>query len=197
MNIDHSNCVIEVGVDFFSWPTTSIISKITLQPSAVCVDHSKQQVWPAHSIGGTLEYGSLWVFAKLSDDKWHCAANRLRPYPANQCKPVPDIYKIGIEFVGKSDIPISSYPLTGWTPKTDELVGFMVATPARYESPTPHERSPIVFVKWAMGICPIVDIEGWDPNPNPDPNPVPSPNDQIKAQIDIIVGALNTIKGLI
>ena len=191
MIIKRSDIIIEVGADFFDWKITSKINTAQLQDYAICVDHTKQNEWPTQKNAyGDGEYAALWLFVWING-KWHGAANRLRPFPQNRCKPVgAGINKIAIDFVGRSDEPLPDFPMTYWKPENGLKFGLMMSTPARDANmPMPHERSAITFYEWKMGVLNQIDIEVVDvPNPNPDPTPIEGElNDLFNAYLETMM----------
>ena len=135
--------------DVSGWPVTSTITDVTIRDvpaGGICLAHTKAGSWPAAvTAGGPNIAGNAWIFANLGG-KWYGAAYEwLRP--GQICK---------LQARGQHGAPSRELgphtkrsPLTRWTPRAGEQVGFMVSTPARAGAQGPvRERSNIVVVTW-------------------------------------------------
>ena len=123
-----------------SWAQTSTITSVTVGAPPICIRHTKAGKWPTiYTGGGVAVEGNPWVFAKIGG-KWY-AATWEWVRPGQTCKER-----------GAGDFRThvnGAAPLTSWTPKSGERVGFMMSTPARLGAQGPkRERSNVVVVTW-------------------------------------------------
>ena len=136
------NDVVWLHHDVRNWPKTSTITGVSLLNPPICVGHTKAGRWPAvrHSSGILVE-GNPWVFAKINGWWYGVTWEWLRP--GQTCK-----QRTGHDF--RIHVASAS-PLSGWTPRSGEKVGFMVSTPARFGPMGPaRERSNVVIVTCAV-----------------------------------------------
>ena len=120
------------------WAQTSAITGVTIGSPPIAIEHTKAGQWPAITAGGTVVEGNPWVFANV-DGEWYAATYEwLRPGQTEK--------QISAEEIGANT---KKAPLDGWQPKSGDIVGLMVSTPARFgpEGPT-NERSNVVLITW-------------------------------------------------
>jgi hypothetical protein len=121
--------------DVSRWSVTSRITGVSIDNPPVCIEHTKSGDWPVRD---GIE-GNPWIFANVGG-KWYAATYEwLRP--GQTCKIAVKTSTIG---------PLTKKePLESWTPRSGELVGFMVSTPARPGAThTVSERTNIVMRRW-------------------------------------------------
>ena len=130
--------VIWLHHDVSSWSQTSTITRITHGNPPICIEHTKAGAWPAIDDGGTVVEGNPWVFVQISG-QWYAATYEwLRP--GQTCKSLD---------AGDMAGHIKVAPLDSWRPRSGEVVGFMVSTPARFGPDGPkNERSNVVLFAW-------------------------------------------------
>ena len=116
-----------------SWPETSRITSTSIGNPPICIHHTKAGQWP---VKDGLE-GNPWVFVNLNG-RWYGATYEWLA-PGQTCKGI-HAGNIG-EHIGRS-------PLSGWRPRSGEVIGLMVSARARFNADTVRERSNIVFVRW-------------------------------------------------
>jgi hypothetical protein len=122
-----------LDVDVSGWPETSRITNAFIGDPPICFHHTKAGQWPVRD-GAE---GNPWIFVKMSG-RWYGATFEWLS-PGQQCKGITRD-SIG-PHIGRS-------PLSGWRPKSGELVGLMVSARARSGSDTVRERSNVVMVRW-------------------------------------------------
>ena len=120
------------------WAQTSTITRVNIGSPPIGIEHTKAGQWPAITAGGTVVEGNPWIFANI-DGEWHAATYEwLRPGQTEK--------EISAETIGAHT---KQPPLDGWEPKSGDIVGLMVSTPARFGPEGPvHERSNVVLVTW-------------------------------------------------
>ena len=131
------------------WSATSRITDVRIRDvpaGGICIFHTKAGVWPGtRTQGGPNLAGNPWVFGNVRG-RWYAATYEwLRP--GQTCK---------LTVSGSHGRPsrelgphIKRPPLDNWVPRSGEMVGFMVSTPARSGPEGPiRERSNIVLVRW-------------------------------------------------
>ena len=135
--------------DVGRWPVTSTITNVRIrdvEAGGICIDHTRVNDWPGTQMqGGTSFAGNPWVFGNLNG-RWYAATYEWLG-PGQTCK---------LTVAGSHGRPsrelgphIGKSPLDNWVPRSGELVGFMVSTPARSGPQGPiRERSGIVVVGW-------------------------------------------------
>src|SRR5262249_53940931 len=119
--------------DVSGWPETSRITSASIGDPPICFYHTKAGQWP---VADGAE-GNPWIFVNM-DGRWYGATFEWLS-PGQQCKYVTRD-NIGAH-IGRS-------PLTGWRPRSGEVVGLMVSGLARSRVETVHERSNVVMVRW-------------------------------------------------
>jgi hypothetical protein len=119
--------------DVSSWPETSRITSATIDNPPICIRHTKAGQWP---VKGGAE-GNPWIFVNR-DGRWYGATYEWLA-PGQVCKGLTRD-TIG-PHIGRS-------PLTGWRPRSGEVVGLMVSTLARFRPEAARERSNVVMVRW-------------------------------------------------
>jgi hypothetical protein len=130
------------GVNASTWAVTSTMISVTYDAASetLCTYHTMQGKWPAlpyFDSGATVE-GNQVVLAKI-DGKWYAGSGEwLRPGQA--CKRVPPVFG--------PDTFWDSPPLSSWTPRPGEQVGFMVTTPSRAGQWGTAERSNVILITW-------------------------------------------------
>ncbi len=130
--------VIWLHHDVSGWAKSSTVTHITHADPPICIEHTKAGAWPAIDDSGTIIEGNPWVFVQISG-QWYAATYEwLRP--GQTCKNI-DAGNIGAH--------IKIAPLDSWRPRSGEVVGFMVSTPARFGPNGPkNERSNVVRFVW-------------------------------------------------
>ena len=131
------------------WPAASTVTDVRIRDvpaGGICIEHTKAGVWPGtRTQGGSNLAGNPWVFGNVNG-RWYAATYEwLRP--GQICK---------LTVAGGHGRPsrelgphIKRPPLDKWVPRSGEMVGFMVSTPARFGPEGPvSERSNIVLVRW-------------------------------------------------
>ena len=131
------------------WPAASTVTDVRIRDvpaGGICIEHTKAGVWPGtRTQGGSNLAGNPWVFGNVNG-RWYAATYEwLRP--GQICK---------LTVAGGHGRPsrelgphIKRPPLDNWVPRSGEMVGFMVSTPARFGPEGPvRERSNIVLVRW-------------------------------------------------
>src|SRR5262249_13581195 len=116
-----------------SWPQPSGVTSASIDDPPICIHHTKAGQWP---VKDGVE-GNPWIFVYLNG-RWYGATFEWLS-PGQECK-----------YVTRSDIGahIGRSPLTGWRPRSGEVVGLMVSTRARSGADTISERSNVVMVPW-------------------------------------------------
>jgi hypothetical protein len=119
--------------DVSGWPETSRVTSASIQDPPICIYHTKAGQWPVKD-GAE---GNPWIFVNM-DGRWYGATFEWLG-SGQQCK-----------YVTRDDIGahIGRSPLTGWRPRSGEVVGLMVSGFARSSVETIHERSNVVMVRW-------------------------------------------------
>jgi hypothetical protein len=138
--IDLRSVTIVKGENITNWAVTSTLTNVSVGNGQICTGHTMAGRWPPQiwfDQAGVYVEGNQWIFANING-KWYGGAGEwLRP--GQTCKPVdkpgPDVFY---------DAP----PLRDWTPRSGELVGVAVSTPARAGQWGIAERSNIVLIRW-------------------------------------------------
>ncbi|MFQ5744227.1 MAG: PKD domain-containing protein [Acidobacteriota bacterium] len=131
--------VIWLDTNITKWSITSTITKVDISSSQICISHTKSGQWPVSTTaleGASLE-GNPWVIAKIGGQWYGATYEWLKP--GQTCKGIA-----GKDFVDQINIP----PMSSWTPKSGDQVGFVVTTIARLGKRTSDERTQIVLVVW-------------------------------------------------
>ena len=130
------------------WTATSTITNVRIRDvpaGGICIEHTKAGSWPGiRTRGGANLAGNPWVFGKVKG-RWYAATYEwLRP--GQTCKLTVAGHKRPSRELGPH---IKRPPLARWVPRSGDLVGFMVSTPARLgPEGRLRERSNIVVVRW-------------------------------------------------
>jgi hypothetical protein len=122
-----------IDPDISGWPETSRITSASIGNPPICIDHTKAGRWP---VKDGLE-GNPWVIAHVNG-RWYAATYEWLS-PGQICKGI-HAGNIG-EHIGRA-------PLSGWRPRSGELVGLMVSARARFSPDTVRERSNVVWLRW-------------------------------------------------
>lgn len=103
--------------------------------------------WPRadFSTNGVIVDSNAWVFANINGI-WY-AATWVWFIPEEVCK------NLGAHDFQTHVAGVSS--LKTWTPRSGELNGLMVSTPARHGNGPVNERSNVVLVRWRRGSRPV------------------------------------------
>ena len=131
------------------WPATSTITDVRIRDvpaGGICINHTKANVWPGtRTQGGPNLAGNPWVFGKVNG-RWYAATYEwLRPGQICKLTVAGGHGKPSDELAPHIKRP----PLDRWVPRSGEMVGFMVSTPARFGPEGPiRERSNIKLVRW-------------------------------------------------
>jgi hypothetical protein len=135
-----ASIVIEWGADIRSWTVDSTITSVTRNGTTFCTNHTKAGQWPVLPFfddPSTKIEGNQWFFAKIGGT-WYGGANEwLRP--GQTCKDVGG-------FIGENYG--NAEHLSKWSPRSGEVVGVAVSTPARAGQQGTAERSNIVLFTW-------------------------------------------------
>jgi hypothetical protein len=119
--------------DVSGWAETSRVTSASIGDPPICIHHTKAGQWPVKDDAE----GNPWIFVFM-DGRWYGATFEWLS-PGQECKYVTRD-NIGAH-IGRS-------PLTGWRPRSGELVGLMVSALARAGATTVRERSNVVMVRW-------------------------------------------------
>ena len=132
------NQVTWLDTDVTLWPQTSLITNVSIGGPPIRIEHTMAGQWPQIQVGGEVIEGNPWVFANI-DGNWHAATYKwLRPGKTSK--------NISASSIGPHT---KRSPLSDWQPRSGEIVGLMVSTPARFgERSALAERSNVVLVKW-------------------------------------------------
>jgi hypothetical protein len=122
-----------IDPDISGWPETSRITSASIGDPPICIQHTKAGRWP---VKDGLE-GNPWIIANLNG-RWYAATYEWLA-PGQVCK--------GID-AGNIGPHIGRPPLSGWRPRSGELVGLMVSARARFTPDTVRERSNVVWMRW-------------------------------------------------
>jgi len=119
--------------DVSGWPETSRVTSASIEDPPICIHHTKAGQWPVN-IGAE---GNPWIFVYMNG-RWYGSTWEWLS-PGQECK-----------YVTRDDIGanIGRSPLSGWRPRSGEVVGLMVSGLARSSVETVHERSNVVMVRW-------------------------------------------------
>lgn len=131
--------------DVARWTRSSTIRTVRITASEICIDHTMAGRWPPSSPLGPpdVREGNPWVIANVNGVWYAATYDWLRPgdicraMTADQIGPHTSVG-------GRSE----GNPLHTWRPRSGEMVGFLVSTPARNEVRSINERSNIVLVRW-------------------------------------------------
>ena len=96
--------------------------------------------WPRadFSTSGVIVDSNAWVFANINGT-WYAATWEWF-IPGEVCKNLGALdFQTHVGGVS---------PLNTWTPRSGELIGLMVSTPARHGNGPVNERSNVVLVRW-------------------------------------------------
>lgn len=142
--IDLRQVVFAKGENIAAWPVTDTLRGVTLDRGRgqITVDHTKAGQWPVHPFfddpTATVE-GNIWFFANIQG-KWYGGAGEwLRPGQTTK--------QVDLERTGPDQF-YDTEPLKSWVPRSGELVGFAVSTPARAGQWGQAERSNVIMVRW-------------------------------------------------
>jgi hypothetical protein len=131
--------IVSRDANITGWAVTSTITSASYNGSDLCTNHTMAGRWPQlpfFDTGATIE-GNQWFFASIGG-KWVGGANEwLRP--GQVCKHIDG-------HVGQGGF--TGTLLEGWTPKSGEIVGVAVTTPARGGQRGGAERSNVVLIRW-------------------------------------------------
>jgi hypothetical protein len=125
--------VVWLDHDVSGWPETSRVTSASIDDPPICIHHTKAGRWPVKD-GAE---GNPWIFVNLNG-RWYGSTFEWLS-PGQECK-----------YVTRDNIGghIGRSPLTGWRPRSGELVGLMVSARARSGADTVQERSNVVMVRW-------------------------------------------------
>jgi hypothetical protein len=129
----HLSQVTWLDTDVSGWAETSRVTSASIGDPPICIHHTKAGQWPVRD-GAE---GNPWIFVNMNG-RWYGATFEWLS-PGQECKYVTRD-NVGAH-IGRS-------PLSGWRPRSGELVGLMVSTLARSRAETIHERSNVVMVRW-------------------------------------------------
>jgi len=129
-----------------SWPATSNLSSVTVNPSTICLDHDRAAAWtPVNIAPGVDVNANPWVFIWRPDlagnsGVWYGATwEWMRP--GQGCK---QRYAVAGDHIKRVPYHIQS----GWAPSPGETLHFMVSGLARSAERNQEERSNVVQVVW-------------------------------------------------
>ncbi len=118
------------------WAQTANLSSVSVNGGSITLAYNKANVWPGANAGGANVNANPWIFV-FQDGRWHAATwEWLR---------VGQITKSTGAVNGNH---IKQAPLTGFSPRSGEVYGFMVSGLARDSTRNVQERSNIVMVRW-------------------------------------------------
>ena len=125
--------VVWLDHDVSGWQETSRVTSASINDPPICIHHTKAGQWPVKD-GAE---GNPWIFVNLNG-RWYGSTFEWLS-PGQQCK-----------YVTRDNIGPHSgrSPLSGWRPRSGELVGLMVSARARSGADTVEERSNVVMVRW-------------------------------------------------
>ena len=145
------SAVIWLHADISGWAQTSTVTNVQISSRDICVEHTKAGQWPPYGgpgteIGGKRGEGNPWVFAKING-QWYGGTFEWLGV-GQECKEIlPSVANIGAHVkVPPLGRPDGSASL--WVPKSGEVVGFAMSTPARNNLSTTNERTNVVLVTW-------------------------------------------------
>lgn len=142
--LDLNQVTFAKGANIASWPVTNTLRGVTLDRdrNTLTVDHAKAGQWPILPFfddpEATVE-GNIWFFANIGGQWYGGAGEWLRP---GQTTKQVDLAQLG------PDQFYDTEPLKSWIPRSGELVGFAVSTPARAGQWGEAERSNVILVRW-------------------------------------------------
>ena len=118
------------------WPVTSTLGPISVSNTHIDIPYDKAGQWPLYGSGDDAVDGNLWVFVNW-EGKWYAATwEWLRPGQTRKFR-----YAVNGDHIKKS-------PLDRWSPRSGEILYFMVSGLARFSERNIHERTNIVKFVW-------------------------------------------------